>query len=106
MREQDSCGSGLRPLAERLCAAYISAQMGYASVDYVMKRYLHGIGAPPSPLWFEIAAFVSDVMTQVKPRPEDPQAELSEGGAASQQPAVRKRQPKKSGSKKSAIVED
>ena len=96
----------LQPLAERLCAAYISAQMGFSSVDYVIKRYVRKIGEPPSPLWFEIAAFVSDVMTQVKPLPGNPQAESSEGGVALRPPAVRKRQPKKSDSKKSTVEEN
>ena len=98
--------NGLQPLAERLCAAYISAQMGFASVDYVIKRYVRAIGEPPSPLWFEIAAFVSDVMTQVKPLPENPQAQTPDGGAALPQPVVRKRRPKNSRSKQKAEVEN
>jgi hypothetical protein len=76
---EDTDQSGLRPLAERLCAAYISAQMGLASVDYVIKRYVRAIGEPPSDLWFQIAAFVSDVMRQAKPLPET--APTKEGAA-------------------------
>ncbi len=81
-------------LAERLCAAYISAQMGFASVDYVIKRYVRAIGEPPAPLWFEIAAFVSEVMTQVKPLPETLHTQTPEGVAALPQPVMRKRRPK------------
>src|SRR5579872_3224795 len=79
----DSAHSSLEVLAERLCAAYITVQMNFASADYVLKRYVRGIGKPPSELWFQIAEFVSDVMTQAKPLPEDPAGEtLAEGSAA------------------------
>jgi len=70
-------------LAERLCASYVSTQMGFASVDYAIKKYVRSIGKPPSELWFQIAEFVSDVMAQAKPLPEDPAGEtLAEGSAA------------------------
>jgi hypothetical protein len=68
--EEQPTESEYEILAERLCAAYISAQRGLASVDYVIKRYVRAIGEPPSDLWFQIAAFVSDVMRQAKPLPE------------------------------------
>jgi hypothetical protein len=96
----------LQTLAERICAAFISAQMGFASVDYVIKRYVRAIGEPPAPLWFEIAAFVSDVMTQVRPLPVNLQAQTPESDAALPQTVVRKRRPKNSGSKKKAEVEN
>jgi hypothetical protein len=104
LNKESSDQEHLQPLAERLCAAYISAQMGFASVDYVIKRYVRAIGEPPAPLWFEIAAFVSDVMTQVKPLPEGPQTQAPEGGAALPQPVMRKRRPKNS--RKKAEVEN
>jgi hypothetical protein len=63
--------NGLETLAERLCAAYISAQMGFTSIDYVVKRYIRPLGKPPSDVWFQIAEFVSEVMTQAKPLPPD-----------------------------------
>jgi hypothetical protein len=64
-------------LAERLCGAYISAQMGFASVDYVVKRYIRPLGKPPSEVWFQIAEFVSEVMAQAKPLPDDDAAGTS-----------------------------
>ena len=70
-------------LAERLCAAYITARMNFASADYVLKRYVRSIGKPPSELWFQIAEFVSDAMMYAKPLPEDPAGETpTEGSAA------------------------
>ena len=67
--------SGFALLAERLCAAYVSTQMGFASIDYVIKRYIRPLGKPPSEVWFQIAEFVSDVMTQAKPLLENDAAE-------------------------------
>jgi hypothetical protein len=61
----------LQPLAERLCAAYITVQMNFASADYVLKKYVRGIGKPPSEVWFQIADFVSEVMQRAKMQPED-----------------------------------
>ena len=66
---------GIDLLAERLCAAYVSTQMGFASIDYVIKRYIRPLGKPPSEVWFQIAEFVSDVMTQAKPLLENDAAE-------------------------------
>jgi hypothetical protein len=103
----DSENSGLELLAERLCAAYISAQMGFASVDYVIKRYVRSIGKPPSDVWFQIAEFVSDVMVQAKPLPEEPLAETpAEGSAApASAPVPITRRSKRSRSKKSTGAE-
>ena len=60
----------LQPLAEGICAAYVSTQMGLRSIDYVLKKYVRTIGEPPADAWFQIAAFVSEVMRQAKPLPE------------------------------------
>jgi hypothetical protein len=97
----------LEILAERLCAAYISAQMGFASADYVLKRYVRSIGKPPSEVWFQIADFVSEVMTQTKGLPGDPGAEPPvEGSAApASVPISITRRSKKSRSKKAPGAE-
>jgi hypothetical protein len=71
----------LQPLAERLCAAYITVQMNFASADYVLKRYVRGIGQPPSEAWFQIAEFVSDVLQRAKALPEDTSPVAADDGS-------------------------
>jgi hypothetical protein len=81
--ERESAG----PLAERLCAAYISAQMGFASIDYVIKKYIRPLGKPPSEVWFQIAEFVSEVMSHTKPLPDDEAAVAATNKSTATSPA-------------------
>jgi hypothetical protein len=47
-------------LARRLCAAYLSYNLGHASVDYTLKHYVQGeVGAA----WLQLAENVSKSMT-------------------------------------------
>jgi hypothetical protein len=89
--EEQPTESEYEILAERLCAAYISTQMGLGSVDYVIKRYVRGTGEPPSEVWFQIAAFVGEVMMRAKPQPPDSARAGQEGPSALAAPTTHKR---------------
>jgi hypothetical protein len=98
LSEQETDCGGFRLLAERICAAYISTQMGFSSIDYVLKKYVRTIGEPPSDIWFQIAAFVGEVMTHAKARPaNEPRTDAANETTAPEAPRepTKKRRSKK-----------